>query len=45
MRFVSLVSDNESSLTAVDELIGKAQDEFTHGKVDVVFAFITAAPL
>jgi small ligand-binding sensory domain FIST len=41
MRFASLVSDNESSLTAVDELIGKAR-EFTRGKVDVVFAFITA---
>jgi small ligand-binding sensory domain FIST len=41
MRFVSLVSDNESSSAAVEELIAKAR-EFTQGKVDVVFAFMTA---
>jgi small ligand-binding sensory domain FIST len=41
MRFISLVSDQASSSLAVEQLIEQAR-QFTGGKVDVVFAFLTA---
>ena len=41
MRFVSLVSDDERSETALAQIVEQAR-QATAGKIDVVFAFLTA---
>jgi len=41
MRFVSLISDDERSETAVAQIIEQAR-EATGGKIDLLFAFLTA---
>jgi small ligand-binding sensory domain FIST len=41
MRFVSYISDSESSEQAIDSVIDRARDTLD-GKIDIVYAFLTA---